>query len=76
MKETKTKKQSKKNKRETNKGIQKEQRIDEERKRASVFLKPEEISKAIGKKGINIKLASKLTSYTIDVYREGFEESY
>lgn len=49
--------------------------IDEERKRASVFLKPEEISKAIGKKGINIKLASKLTSYTIDVYREGFEES-
>lgn len=49
--------------------------IDGERKRASVFLKPEEISKAIGKKGINIKLASKLTSYTIDVYREGFEES-
>jgi N utilization substance protein A len=49
--------------------------IDEEKKRASVFLKPEEISKAIGKKGINIKLASKLTGYTIDVYREGFEES-
>jgi N utilization substance protein A len=48
--------------------------IDEEKKRASVFLKPEEISKAIGKKGINIKLASKLTGYTIDVYREGFEE--
>lgn len=49
--------------------------IDADRRRASVFLKPEEISKAIGKKGINIKLASKLTNYTIDVYREGFEES-
>jgi N utilization substance protein A len=49
--------------------------LDEERRRASVYLQPEEISKAIGKKGINIKLASKLTNYTIDVYREGFEES-
>lgn len=47
--------------------------LDEERRRASVYLKPEEISKAIGKRGINIKLASKLTNYTIDVYREGFE---
>lgn len=49
--------------------------IDSDKRRASVFLKPEEISKAIGKKGINIKLASKLTNYTIDVYREGFDEN-
>ena len=34
-------------------------------------MKSEEISRAIGKKGINIKLASRLTEYTIDVYREG-----
>lgn len=40
-------------------------------RRASVYLDSEEISKAIGKKGINIKLASTLTNYTIDVYREG-----
>lgn len=49
--------------------------IDHDKNRAAVFLKPEEISKAIGKKGINIKLASKLTGFTIDVYREGYEES-
>lgn len=49
--------------------------VDLDRKRASVFLAPDEISKAIGKKGINIKLASKLTDFTIDVYREGFEDS-
>lgn len=49
--------------------------LDEERRRASVYLQPDEISKAIGKRGINIKLASKLTDYTIDVYREGYEES-
>ena len=49
--------------------------LDNNKRRASVFLKPEEISKAIGKKGINIKLASKLTDFTIDVYREGYEES-
>jgi N utilization substance protein A len=45
--------------------------LDTERRRASVYLKSEEISRAIGKKGINIKLASRLTEYTIDVYREG-----
>jgi N utilization substance protein A len=45
--------------------------LDETNRRASVFLEAEEISKAIGKKGINIKLASKLTDYTIDVFREG-----
>jgi N utilization substance protein A len=49
--------------------------LDVDRRRAAVYLQPEEISKAIGKKGINIKLASKLTNYTIDVYREGFDES-
>jgi transcription termination/antitermination protein NusA len=49
--------------------------LDNDKKRAAVFLKPEEISKAIGKKGINIKLASKLTGFTIDVYREGYEEN-
>lgn len=45
-------------------------RLDEENKRAEVFLKPEEVSLAIGKGGMNIKLASMLTEYTIDVYRE------
>jgi N utilization substance protein A len=45
-------------------------RLDEERKRAQVYLKPDQVSLAIGKNGQNIKLASKLTGYTIDVYRE------
>jgi len=45
--------------------------LDTKKRRASVFLDSEEISKAIGKKGINIKLASDLTKYTIDVFREG-----
>jgi transcription termination/antitermination protein NusA len=45
--------------------------LDNNRRRASVYLDSEEISKAIGKKGINIKLASELTNYTIDVFREG-----
>jgi len=44
--------------------------INEEEKRADVYLKPEEVSLAIGKGGLNIKLASMLTGYTIDVYRE------
>lgn len=44
--------------------------IDAERKRANVFLKQDEISLAIGKNGSNIKLATMLTGYTIDVYRE------
>lgn len=48
--------------------------IDEEQKRASVYLEPSEISKAIGKKGINIKLASRLTDFTIDVFRDAEEE--
>ena len=44
--------------------------LDEEKKTADVYLKPEEVSLAIGKNGLNIKLASMLTEYTIDVYRE------
>ena len=44
--------------------------LDEEKKKADVFLKPDQVSLAIGKGGQNIKLASMLTGYTIDVYRE------
>ena len=44
--------------------------IDEENKKAEVFLQPEEVSLAIGRGGMNIKLASMLTGYTIDVFRE------
>lgn len=52
-------------------------RLDTEEKKAEVFLRPEEVSLAIGKGGLNIKLASMLTGYVIDVYRdteESFEE--
>jgi N utilization substance protein A len=45
-------------------------KIDEKNKRADVYLKPNEVSLAIGKGGLNIKLASQLTGYEIDVYRE------
>ena len=45
-------------------------KIDEAGKRAAVYLKPDQISLAIGKGGFNIKLASKLTGYEIDVYRD------
>ena len=48
--------------------------IDEENKKASVYLLPEEVSMAIGKGGYNVKLASMLTGYEIDVYREIDEE--
>jgi N utilization substance protein A len=48
--------------------------LDEENKRAEVYLKPDQVSLAIGKGGHNIKLASKLTGYEIDVYREGAED--
>ena len=44
--------------------------IDEENHKAEVYLKPEEVSLAIGRNGLNIKLASMLTEYTIDVFRE------
>lgn len=45
-------------------------KLNEEEKRAEVLLRPEEVSLAIGKGGFNIKLASMLTGYTIDVYRD------
>ena len=48
--------------------------INEETKTAEVHLKPSEISLAIGKGGLNIRLASMLTGYDIDVYRETGEE--
>ena len=44
--------------------------IDEEGKKAEVYLQPDQVSLAIGKSGLNIKLASMLTGYTIDVFRE------
>ena len=49
--------------------------IDEEEKQAEVFLQPEEVSLAIGRSGMNIKLASMLTGYTIDVFRELDEQT-
>lgn len=54
-------------------------RINEEGRKAEVFLHPDEVSLAIGKGGMNIRLATKLTGYTIDVYRdleEGDEDIY
>ncbi len=45
-------------------------KIDEKNKKADVFLKPDQVSLAIGKGGYNIKLAAKLTGYEIDVYRD------
>ncbi|MDF2186878.1 transcription termination factor NusA [Paraflavitalea sp. CAU 1676] len=44
--------------------------LDNEKKQANVFLKPDQVSLAIGKKGVNIKLAQELTGYSIDVYRD------
>ena len=49
-------------------------KIDEENKRAEVFLKLEEVSKAIGRAGQNIRLAGMLTGYELDVIREGFAQ--
>ncbi len=49
-------------------------KLDEETKRAEVILKPEEVSKAIGRGGHNIRLAGQLTGYEIDVFRDGGEE--
>ena len=48
--------------------------VDEEKMTASVYLKPEEVSLAIGKGGLNIRLSKLLTGYDIDVYREIEEE--
>lgn len=49
-------------------------KINEEKKTAEVFLKVEEVSKAIGRGGHNIRLAGQLTGYELDVIREGLEE--
>jgi N utilization substance protein A len=49
-------------------------KLDEEEMKAEVFLKPDQVSLAIGKGGHNIKLASKLTGYDLDVYRETDED--
>ncbi|SHG13392.1 NusA antitermination factor [Salegentibacter echinorum] len=49
-------------------------KIDEENNTAEVMLKPEEVSKAIGRGGHNIRLAGQLTGFEIDVFREGVEE--
>ncbi len=51
-----------------------EEEKDGKKGRVNVFLKPEEVSKAIGKGGVNIRLASQLTGYEIDVQREGLED--
>jgi N utilization substance protein A len=48
--------------------------IDHENKKANVFLKPEDIAMAIGRNGVNIKLATKLTGYTVDIYRDDVDE--
>ena len=49
-------------------------KINEENKTVEVFMDPEQVSKAIGRGGFNIRLAGQLTGYEIDVYREGAEE--
>lgn len=49
-------------------------KLDEETKRAAVYMKPDQVSLAIGKGGFNIRLAGKLTGYEIDVYRDTDEE--
>jgi N utilization substance protein A len=50
-------------------------KLDEAAKRAEVYLKPDQVSLAIGKGGLNIKLASRLTGYEIDVYRDSEVDS-
>jgi transcription termination/antitermination protein NusA len=49
--------------------------LDNDRKHASVYLKPDQVSLAIGRRGVNIKLACDLTGYEIDVYRDSEEVS-
>ena len=48
--------------------------IDEQARRISVYVKPDEVSKAIGKQGQNIRLASQMVGYEIDIYRDTPEE--
>ncbi len=52
--------------------------LDNENKHANVYLKPDQVSLAIGRRGVNIKLACELTGYELDVYRdnEGEEEGF
>ena len=50
--------------------------LDEENKTAAVYLQPDQVSLAIGKGGLNIKLASRLTGYEIDVFRDTDDEEY
>src|SRR4026209_443671 len=52
--------------------------LDQDNKHANVYLKPNQVSLAIGRRGVNIKLASELTAYELDVYRddEGQEEEF
>jgi N utilization substance protein A len=49
--------------------------LDTEKSHASVYLKPDQVSLAIGRRGVNIKLASELTGYELDVYRDSEEET-
>jgi len=49
--------------------------LDNENKHASVYLKPDQVSLAIGRRGVNIKLACELTGYEIDVYRDAEDEN-
>ena len=49
--------------------------LDNENKHASVYLKPDQVSLAIGRRGVNIKLACELTGFELDVYRDSEEES-
>jgi transcription termination/antitermination protein NusA len=50
--------------------------LDKENKKAQVYLKPDQVSLAIGKGGLNIKLAAKLTGFEIDVFREAGEDEF
>ena len=50
-------------------------RLNEVEKKAEIYLKPEEVSQAIGKGGLNIKLAGMLSGYTLDVFREMDEDT-
>ncbi len=56
--------------------IHEDDSVEGKKGRVDVYLQPEEVSKAIGKNGVNIRLASQLTGYEIDVQREGMEAEY
>ncbi len=49
--------------------------IDSEKMHVNVYLKPDQVSLAIGRKGVNIKLAQELTGYSIDVFRDNEGET-